>query len=362
MRLRSQVNQNPAPVTFAALAHSMESAGRWGDAADAAREGLQLFPFSRELQDILRINWERHSCVRAAELDARVRSEQTLDVWLELIEFSLQHSKLDAALQAAERMGKAHPEEARSWVAGGQVHLHLFLRDHLARDGDLALAKLLYAVSLDPECFEARMGLAEAYFHIGATSKAAIQIMVALELNPDHEEAHALSRSILALPPEKVDPRELLINAEETDEVWTASREPGLDEGRAPVLREEAIALSQIPGVSQVVLCHRQIEISATGGVAVREEDGDRDPLLGLTQFRGRAGPHLCRRDVGPAGQGRQPRGRSTHRQGSPWRPRRLDRRSGGQGGSARLISGRLLRVPVSSAHAAFISRICRGG
>jgi len=300
MRLRSQANQNPAPVTFAELAHSMESAGRWVDAAGAAREGLQLFPFSRELQDILRINWERHSCVRAAELDARVRSEQTPDVWLELIEFSLQHSKLDAALQAAERMGQAHPDEARSWVAGGQAHLHLFLRDHLARDGELALARLLYAVSLDPECFEARMGLAEAYFHIGATSKAAIQIMVALELNPDHEEAHALSRSILALPPEKADPRELLIDAEETDEVWTASREHRLDEGHAPVLREEAVALSQIPGVLQVVLCHRLIEISATSGVAACEEDGDRDPLIGLARrFRRSASLVLKRMGFG---------------------------------------------------------------
>ena len=86
-RLRLQAENHPSPETFLALSSSYEEVGGWCEAMEAARAGLKLFPNHQQLQDALKTNRERHSHVRAAELQSSLTQQSDPGTWVSLVDF-----------------------------------------------------------------------------------------------------------------------------------------------------------------------------------------------------------------------------------------------------------------------------------
>ena len=299
-RLRRQARSAGTLDAWLELAGFLERQGRHQEAMEAARAGLQVFPYSRSLQEVLRINWEREDCILAARLEARIRSRGRIEDHLALVEHYLGNLKPDAALDVAERLVRAFPRDSRAHLSLGNVRLNLFLRDHLARDGEEAIAAFQKSIDLDQDAFEPRLALADAWYQIGATSRALMQILVALKLDPEHEEAGRLYRTILSLPPEREDARELLWAAEESDASWVQSRRMRLTPERREEIAEALAAFSSRRGVGRMVFCHEGVEICARQGALEPSDRARRDSLVGLARgFRRQASLALKRMGFG---------------------------------------------------------------
>lgn len=299
-RLLRTTRKRPSPGAFESAGAFLEKNARYLEALEVAREGLKKYPFSRRLQDILKSSWKQYAGLRAAELDAKIRQRGEPQDFIDLIDFHLGHLELDSALTIANRMNVAHPVNVESWHWKGQAHLHLFLRDHLSQDGREAIELLKKAAEAAPESFPPRLSLAEAYYHIGATSKAIFQVLVAIELSPEDPQAQDLYNSLLQLPPETDDERELLWLAEENDESWVRSRRrPGGEKRRAEITRGMG-QLSSMGGIHHVVLCHRTLELVARKGAArIADETGDRGLVNLASGFRRSASLALKRMGLG---------------------------------------------------------------
>lgn len=298
--LRRRARRRPGPGALVALARALERAGRTGEAMETARRGLRRYPYSMDLQDALRACSERHGILQVVKLERRLTRRPSPACFRELVNLHLRSLDLDAALEAAHRFVRKYPDDARANSILGNVYLQLLIRDHLARDGEAALGALKKAVGLDPGCLTARVGLAQTYKEIGATSKSAMQALVALQIDPNNREAAAIYAAVSGMPPEKAAESELLWDVEENDESWVDCRRSSLPEPRREDILRGVQQLSLMGGVGRVVLSHRGLEVVARNGEAEAPSEQRDVALIALaTGFRRTASVCLKRMTLG---------------------------------------------------------------
>lgn len=281
-RLRRQARLDPSPESTVVLCRWLESSGRTAELFEALRRGLERFPFTSELEDLRQDAWQHHGQEQIHILEFKVDQQPDVPGYRELIRGYLAFGELKGAGLAAREMVRRFPTEAEASSLDGDVLLARFRADHLARDGKSALAAYRRATELDPGCFSARRGLAEAYSEIGATGKAIFQLLLAMDLRPNDPGLCALYETLRRLPFE---------HRKESDLLWEAEVHDGsavhqLVEPDDPLYLREMVQglsrMSQIEGVRRVALSHQSLRLVAKDGRCLRIPKRERDPFLSL--------------------------------------------------------------------------------
>lgn len=301
-RRRRRAKLDASPRSTVELCRILLRQGRIKAACDVAKDGLQRFPNSAEIRDILHSTWQRSSRKEVAELEAKVREEPSVDNYLALVEHLQQFGENERAATACQEMVERHPNDPRAALAGGRALLARFHRDHVAQDGALGLKSLQRAAELDPSNFDAHFELAQTHYYIGAVSKALFWLYKALDLRSDHGEANRLYRILVRLPLEKQEQTELLREIEANDEVHF-SYDPETTEGPGDgvvALNQRLEQLSMLAGVRRVVLSHRGLDAVAQEGRRVEEHNDEQRCLLDLAKgFRRTASLSAKRMGIG---------------------------------------------------------------
>lgn len=258
-RWRRRAIRDRSPRCTVELCRVLVRLGRLTAALEAARHGLDRFPRSVELQEILHATWKRTGRRRLEDLEARLASDRSVAHHEALIDYYLEFNELDRASRASETLLSEHPSDPRSAIVHGRVHLARFHRDHVARDGAIGLKSLQRAVELDPAGPDANFTLAETYYYIGAVSKALFHVYRALDANPPHPGAKRLYEILSRLPLEKDEEGELLREVEERDEAWFRTNAPA--PGGAPPELERTLLdrleqVSLMAGVRRAAVVH----------------------------------------------------------------------------------------------------------
>ena len=198
-----------------AYCHKLLRKGRGVDALAVARRGLQRFPFSRDLQDVLRATWKREGAAQLCELRERVQRESNEESWEALLVHLIEHGDLDAAERESAALVSAHADDAWALFLRGATLAFRFSRERVAKDGGLALHLLEAAADLDPSMIEARILLAELLDSLGAPSAALFHLYQASDQAPESTRVAQMIEALSQKAPESESAGDLLRGCEE---------------------------------------------------------------------------------------------------------------------------------------------------
>lgn len=303
-RWKRRAEQDKGPTSTVQFCRLLQRLGRSREAGEAARVGLERFPNSHELKDLLHATWKLSGKRAVMDLERRVGAHPTVENFTNLVDHLLEFNEMDSAASAVERLIEGNPDDPDAALLFGRVHLARFHRDHVARDGSLGLKSLLRAVELDPSNFTAHYSLAETYYYIGAISKALFHIYRALDSRGNDPDAKRLHSILSRLPLEKEEESELLREIEERDEAPFKAKGP---EERATVAASVPASLLQrieqvsvMAGVRRLAFCHRNRQFVAEGGRQKEVPAGTRDTFSELAAgFRRTASLSAKRMGIG---------------------------------------------------------------
>ncbi len=182
-----------------------------------AREGLERFPHSEDLRDILRHTWRQTKTARIEQLRRQCDECRDELPFVELVEIYLECEEYDEAIDVAEELSRRLPESLRGPLIQADILLRRFYKDHVAADARRAVALLKRVVDEEAQDFEANFQLARIYHYIGATSKALFHVYRAIDAEPEHDDCRALHRLLINMPLEDGDEPDLLRQVEERD-------------------------------------------------------------------------------------------------------------------------------------------------
>ena len=279
LRLRWRASADGTPRSAVRLCEWLQEHGRESAALQEARLWLARFPASLELQDLVRAAWSRNREAVLYTLARKLERKPTVPSFERMIHHLLDHAQLAKATRFAERMVEIFPAEARAHFLRGKVGLIKLQRDHLAADGHTALRSFERCLEVDAQHLKARLGLAETFDEIGATSKAAWQALLAMELDPSHPDARELYDHLKAKPIRaslRDEERDLLVAVEENDQAGYESGRLRLGERLTGAVKRGVQELSKSVGIRRAVASFRGINICGERGLSVRHSEGDR--------------------------------------------------------------------------------------
>ncbi|MCB9833448.1 MAG: hypothetical protein H6807_13345 [Planctomycetes bacterium] len=271
---------------------------------ETAREGLERFPHSEDLRDILRHTWRQTKTLRIEQLRRQCHECQDELPFAELVQIYLECEEYDEAIEVAEELSRRLPESLRGPLMQADVLLRRFYKDHVAADARRAVA-LLKRVTDDREGdFEANFLLARVYHYVGATSKALFHVYRALDVEPDHEESRALHRLLINMPLEDGDENLLFRAVEERDRGNTqraADPEAAAAEAsRRLELKKNLGRLSQLVGVTRAAFVSDDWTFVAENGECRLLEEDATDALCDIARgFRAAAALSTKRMGLG---------------------------------------------------------------
>jgi tetratricopeptide (TPR) repeat protein len=305
-RLRGRAERDPTPRSTLQLCAILQRQGRLAAAQKVARAGLQRFPYSLELQEILHLLWRRMGRRQLEALEKAAATEATPRAYRELVEFHLDGHDLDGALAAAAVFQTRFPDSALAASLRGRAHMARFHRDHVAEDGAAAIRAYQRALELEPGSTEIDFHLAETYYYIGVISKALVHLYRVLDREPGHAAGQRLQRILVRLPIEKEEEADLLRAVEESDEAQfrhVPERGPERDSfasGLPARVGRDAVQLSRMVGVRRVVFASRGQHVHAQDGIRRDDSESGSDPFADLAAgFRRTASLSAKRMGIG---------------------------------------------------------------
>ena len=291
---------DPYPRSFVALCKAYLAQGRYVAAMAAARRGLERFPYSEDLRDVLRHTWRQ---TRAAEIDAlrrRCDEDGTPEPFEDLVRIYLECEEYDEALAVAEELARRHPNVIVSWLLQGEVLLNRFYKDHVAGDARRAIMHLKRALEIDEQDFLANYLLTRIYHYIGAVSKALFHLYRALDVDPDHDGARNLYEELSERPLESEEEGSLLRLIEESEAPMGRAEGDGMSPERRAALRADLDRLSLLNGVTRAAFVSTNLTVVAERGESRVVEDVDEDPLCRIARgFRQAAAISAKRMGIG---------------------------------------------------------------
>lgn len=299
-KLHRRAQADPYPRSYVELCRLLLSLGMVVRAMDMAREGLERFPHSDDLRDVLRHTWRHTKAAEIEELRGRCQSSDDPRHCHDLIRCYLECEEYDEALAVAEEFSRRQPDLVDGWLLQGEVLIRRFYKDHVASDATRGIIHLKRVIDLDENCFDAHYRLTQVYHYIGAISKALFHLYKALDIEPEHEGARNLYDILINLPLEREEEAILL---REVEEDGLAARGGGgaeiRSEKRAAILID-LNRLSLLNGVVRVAFVSNDVSIVAAEGKGNFVNDPDADPLCAIARgFRRSAGISAKRMGIG---------------------------------------------------------------
>lgn len=286
-RLKERADQDTYPRSYVDLCRALLSQGQAIKAMAQAREGLQRFPQSEDLRDILRHTWRMTKSDEIEGLRVACEEQGTLASFEALAAIYLECEEYEEALSVADEATRRHPDSASGPLLQGRLLVRRFQKDHVANDARRAVATLQRAIELEHDNFEAHLLLASHYHHIGAISKALFHLYRALDIRPDDESAKALYEVLIALPLEKEEESTLLRSIEESESAGVVAAEgasPFTSRQTRAALLADLNRISQLNGVSRAAFVSQDLTIVAKQGESRVLADGETDPLCEIAR------------------------------------------------------------------------------
>jgi len=303
-RLHVRAKADTYPRSYVELCKALLGFGDAVRAMDTAREGLERFPHSEDLRDVLRHTWRQTKADEIEALRKRCAQEGEVRHFQDLANIYLECEEYDEALAVAEELARRLPDSMDGWLLQGQVLLKRFYKDHVASDARRGIVHLKRVIELDEKCFTAHYLLTQIYHHIGAISKALFHLYRALDIEPEHEGATNLYGILIDLPLEREEESVLLRDVEENEQVFLKTGEE--DEGAGLPARSQTAVLadlnrlSLLNGVMRAAFVSRDVTMVAERGECRMMEDGETDPLCEIARgFRRAASISSKRMGIG---------------------------------------------------------------
>lgn len=263
-RLHEQARVDHYPRSYVKVCRTLLAAGQLSKAKRMAQEGLERFPHSEDLREILRHTWRQVKSHDIEQLRERCSNSPEVDDFHELAEVYLECEEYDEALAVAEELERRFPDETAGTLLQGDVLLQRFYKDKVASDARRGIVLLERVIEQDGEEFAPHYLLAQVYHYIGATSKALFHIYKALDIDADHEEARELYEGLSELPLEDVEEGALLREIEE-NEASACERGPAKPTSSSALVRD-LDQLSLLNGVTRVAFVSPEHDFVAERG------------------------------------------------------------------------------------------------
>lgn len=299
-RLRRRGRVDTRPGSTVELCQRLLRHGRIDAALAAAREGLERFPHSERLKEVVRHAWRQ---LKGREIDAlrrRCDVSGNVDDVLGLARLLRDCGDEDQALIALESLHCRDELPLEALLMEGEILLGRFFRDRVAQDARQGAARLQRALEQSPGAFRPHLLLARLYCRIGAVSKGLFHVYRALDIDSEAAEARELYEELAALPLEVKDEATLLREIEESEEAGTCAPSAPV----APAQRAEIVAgivrLSQLNGVARVSFADAGLTLVAANGDCRVLPEAEVDPLCAIaTGFRKAASISAKRMGIG---------------------------------------------------------------
>ncbi len=183
-RLRAEVRRTPAPAAFGALAERLLAHGRLDEALAAAEEGLRLFPDADRLAHVRSFVKRKTLAGSIRRLRGELGRRPSPVAYVHLAEIYRELGSEDEALETATQCAERFPLNEAPYLIEGEIRLERFLRDRIAKDGELAEAALRRATRINAHSIKGALLLAELYHLVGAVGACREQLGVVLAANP----------------------------------------------------------------------------------------------------------------------------------------------------------------------------------
>ncbi|MFT7616559.1 MAG: tetratricopeptide (TPR) repeat protein [Planctomycetota bacterium] len=304
--LRRRAEVDPLPRSYVELCRAHLSHGNVSSALDAARVGLDKFPHSEDLRDLMRHSWRQTKSKEIDNLRRVLQETSESKPFGELIEIYLECEEYDEALVVAEELTRRRPDVPDGQAMMADILLRRFYKDHVASDAKRSIALLLRVLESEESNFQANFLLAQIYRYIGAISKSLFHLYRALDVEPEHEEARRLYDHLINLPLEKDGENELLRQVEENEASLisgngAAKRKDGtISTTRKSALIQDLGRFSQLNSVTRAAFLSDEFVIIAKTGDCRELGNDEEDDLCEMARiFRSAAAISAKRMGIG---------------------------------------------------------------
>lgn len=299
-RLEQRAREEPSPTTFVDLGQVHINLDMPVKAERVALDGLQLFPRSTELRQLLDCARRGLRKQRIAELRTRLVRTPTPELFRDLALLQLEHGDASGLQATCQQWSSRHPDDSGPWLMQAQARLTAFYRDLAARDGQEAMRLLERVVANGTEEPLARRLLGELLFRIGAVNLARQHLEVLRSIRETKAEATLMLEHIRELPDHGDDVDGLLAEVEEhgclQHPSLAAAAPRGSGDEALVRIREGLAMVAEIPGVRKAA-CIKGSRALVKGAI----RDG-RDPFLRVVRVIAKAAHRFSRRlDLGSA-------------------------------------------------------------
>lgn len=304
-RLKKRTKIDSYPRTYIELCRTLLRHGSVNRAMEVAREGLERFPHSDDLRDVLRHTWRQAKGSHIDELRRRCDQSGSPEAFTDLANLFLECEEYDEALAVAEELVRRDEGSEPAILLEAEILLRRFYKDHVATDARRAIVLLKRVLDANDQSFGAHLDLAQVYHYIGAISKALFHLYRALDIDPDHEVAGELHSVLVRLPLEDTEENSLLRRIEETEKSFPCAAAAEDEAGRTkPVRRAELLrdlnGLSHLNGVTRAAFVSPDLTIIAQRGDCRELAEGEDDELCDLASgFRSAAAVSSKRMGIG---------------------------------------------------------------
>ncbi len=305
-RLRRRAEVDPLPRSYVELCRAHLSHGDVDWALSASRAGLERFPHSEDLRDLMRHTWRQTKSEEIDELRRKSQESADVEVFDGLAKIYLECEEYDEALDVAEELTRRRPDVAEGPAMMADILLRRFYKDHVASDARRSIALLRRVLETDESDFQANLLLAQVYRYIGAISKALFHLYRALDVEPEHEVARNLYDHLINLPLEKAEENELLRLVEENEASLAVDGcDPRRKDGTISPAKRSALVqdlgrFSQLNGVARTAFVSDEVTIIAENGDCRILKLDEQDDLCEMAKsFRAAAAVSAKRMGIG---------------------------------------------------------------
>lgn len=304
--LKRRAEVDPLPRSYVELCRAHLSHGDVSWALDAARTGLEQFPHSEDLRDLMRHAWRQTKSLEIDNLRRASQESSEVKPFGELIEIYLECEEYDEALEVAEELTRRRPDVSDGQSMMADILLRRFYKDHVASDAKRSIALLLRVLESQELDFQANFLLAQVYRYIGAISKSLFHLYRALDVDPEHKEARGLYDHLINLPLEKDGENELLRQVEENESSLVSNngavrrKDGAFSTERRSALIQDLGRFSQLNSVTRAAFLSEEFIIIAKDGDCRVLRDDEEDDLCEMARmFRSAAAISAKRMGIG---------------------------------------------------------------
>jgi tetratricopeptide (TPR) repeat protein len=272
-KLEDEVESNPSPEAYTALAQKHIEMGALDKAIQVADRGLQTYKAAAKLKDIVSFVRKKQSQDTMKHLRDELRVKPSALVYAQLASIYRELGEIDQALDLLSECSEKFPKDDSAFRMIGQIRVENFLTEVIAYDGVHALKALTRLRELLPEDSGGRLLTAQLYFAVGANAMAVQELRNELEKNATAVDIRAFLDDVGNPPPleKDVSIETLIERCEESGSLVNSL------EGFPRVKPGIAKRTSAAPRINVVAATGRVQEYSGAQGMtnlAVLDKDG----------------------------------------------------------------------------------------